>query len=246
MGNNVIIGSARIDENKHSKGGKAGDQTGIEVSTQKWYKHTKGWNVFRPIDPKQAEYIANDCEYACMNTCIGYDQNQRDTLYEVSKKVGFNCSKVETPCETDCSALVRVCCAYAGIYLPNFNTSNERQVLLNSYKFKQMTGTKYEDTSKYLLRGDILCTKTQGHTVIVLSNGEKADVLTDKVIHPYVLVTGDTVYIRSEHNKESEILFIVKKGCRLEYTGQTYKTWYSIRYREKDGWITSKYSTLIQ
>lgn len=245
MSNNVIIGSARIDENKNAKGGKAGDQTGIEVSTQKWYKHSKGWNVFRPIDRLQAEYIANDCEYACINPNIGYDQSQRDTLYNISKKVGFNCSKVDVKCETDCSGLVRVCCAYAGIYLPDFNTSNEKTVLMDSYKFIQMTGTKYEGSSKYLMRGDILVTKTKGHTVIVLSNGEKANVVTDEIFHPYVLVTGETVNIRKEHNKESRILFVVKKGCRLEYTGQTYKTWYSVRYREQDGWITSKYTTLI-
>ena len=46
----VIIGSARIDENGKAKGGKAGDQTGKEVSTQKWYKHTKVWRVFRAKD----------------------------------------------------------------------------------------------------------------------------------------------------------------------------------------------------
>ena len=38
----VKIGSARIDENGRAKGGKAGDQTGREVSTQSWYRHAKG------------------------------------------------------------------------------------------------------------------------------------------------------------------------------------------------------------
>ncbi len=41
----VKLGSARIDENGHATGGKAGDQTGKEVSTQNWYKHNKGWRV---------------------------------------------------------------------------------------------------------------------------------------------------------------------------------------------------------
>ena len=50
----VIIGSARIDENGKAKGGKAGDQNGREVSTQAWYKHEKGWRVFRCIDPAAA------------------------------------------------------------------------------------------------------------------------------------------------------------------------------------------------
>ena len=38
----VRVGSARIDEQGKATGGKAGDQTGGEVSTQAWYKHSKG------------------------------------------------------------------------------------------------------------------------------------------------------------------------------------------------------------
>lgn len=169
----VKIGSARIDENGHAKGGAAGDQTGREVSTQSWYLHSKGWRVFRAKNPAVAEKIAQDMQWACNNSNIGYDQNQRTTLYTVSKPLGFNCSKVTTKCETDCSALVRVCCAYAGVDLPNFRTTNEASVLLKSGAFVEMKG-EYQKSDKYLRRGDILVTKTQGHTVVVLSNGSKA------------------------------------------------------------------------
>ena len=54
----VIIGSARIDERGKASGGKAGDQTGKEVSTQNWYKHSKGWVLLRPKDPEKAAKIA--------------------------------------------------------------------------------------------------------------------------------------------------------------------------------------------
>lgn len=170
----VKIGSARIDENGNAHGGAAGDQTGKELSTQSWYKHAKGWRVFRAKSAAAAEKIAQDMEWACANKHIGYDQYQRTTLYNTSKPLGFNCKEVATNCETDCSALVRVCCAYAGIDLPNFRTTDEPKVLLNSGEFKEMTGAKYTDSSTYLKRGDILCTKVQGHTVVVLSNGSKA------------------------------------------------------------------------
>ena len=43
----VKIGSARIDENGKTHGGKVGDQTGKEVAIQAWYKHYKGWRVLR-------------------------------------------------------------------------------------------------------------------------------------------------------------------------------------------------------
>lgn len=172
----VKLGSARIDENGNATGGKAGDQTGKEVSTQNWYKHSKGWRVFRAKNSGVAEKIAWDMQAACDNPKIGYDQSQRDTLYTVAKLVGFNCAKVSAACETDCSALVRVCCAYAGVMLPNIRTTNEPKALLDSGDFVELTGAKYTDSPDYLRRGDILCTKTQGHTVVVLSSGSKAEV----------------------------------------------------------------------
>ena len=170
----VKLGSARIDENGNAHGGKAGDQTGKEVSTQSWYKHSKGWRVFRAKDPAAAEKIARCMQAACDNPKIGYDQYQRNTLYNAAKPLGFDCAKVATACETDCSALVRVCCAYAGVMLPDIRTTNEPKALLDSGAFVELTGAKYTDQADWLRRGDILCTRTQGHTVVVLTSGGKA------------------------------------------------------------------------
>ena len=171
----VKIGSARIDENGRAHGGKAGDQTGKEVSTQSWYLHNKGWRVFRAKSSAVAEKIARCMQAACDNKHIGYDQYQRNTLYKEAQPFGFDVSKVTKDCETDCSALVRVCCAFAGIMgLPEgFRTTNEPNNLMKTGAFVELTGSKYQSQSLYLGRGDILCTKTQGHTVVVLSNGSK-------------------------------------------------------------------------
>lgn len=170
----VKLAAAHIDENGHARGGKAGDQTGNEVCFRSYYVHSKDWRAFRPKSSTAAEKIAQDAEWACNNSKIGYDQDQRDTLYNISQDVGFNCSKVTKPCETDCSALVRVCCAYAGIMLPNFNTSTEASTLLASGAFTELTGSKYTNQGVYLRRGDILVTRTKGHTEIVVSNGSKS------------------------------------------------------------------------
>lgn len=169
----VMIGSARIDENGSAHGGKAGDQTGKEVSVQSWYRHSKGWRVFRAKDPARAAKIAQAMKAACANDRIGYDQWQRDTLYDLAKNVGFDPAKVTTACETDCSALVRVCCAYAGILAGNFRTYNEPSMLLATGAFAELKGTKYADGSDYLGAGDILCTASSGHTVVVLTDGPK-------------------------------------------------------------------------
>ena len=170
----VKVGSARIDENGKTHGGKAGDQSGKEVSTQAWYRHKKGWRVLRCNDADKAEKIARAMQAACDNANIGYDQYQRDTLYNLAKTVDFDPGRVKTPCETDCSALVRVCLAYAGITVKNFRTPNEASILLRSGEFIELKESRYTDQSGYLRRGDILVTRTQGHTVVVLSNGSKA------------------------------------------------------------------------
>ena len=171
----VKVGSARIDENGKTHGGKAGDQNGKEVSTQAWYRHKKGWRVLRCKSADKAEKIARAMQAACDNANIGYDQYQRDTLYNLAKTVDFDPGRVKTPCETDCSALVRVCLAYAGITVKNFRTPNEASILLRSGEFIELKESRYTDQSGYLRRGDILVTRTQGHTVVVLSNGSKAE-----------------------------------------------------------------------
>lgn len=171
----VKIGSARIDENGKTHGGKAGDQSGREICTQAWYKHKKGWRVLRCTNVDKAEKIARAMQAACDNANIGYDQHQRLSLYNFAKRVDFDPSKIKTPCETDCSALVRVCLAYAGIPTEDFRTSNEASVLLRTGEFVERKEGRYTDQSTYLRRGDILVTRTQGHTVVVLSNGTKAE-----------------------------------------------------------------------
>lgn len=170
----VLIGSARIDERGKISGGKAGDQTGKEVSTQAWYKHSKGWVVIRAKKPEVREKIAKNMEYICANNKIGYDQSNRYGLFNAVKDKGFDASKCTVLTETDCSASVRVCARYAGITVGDFNTSNEKSVLQATGAFDVLTDSKYTNSSDYLLRGDILVTKTKGHTVVVLSNGAKA------------------------------------------------------------------------
>ncbi len=186
----VMIGSARIDENGNTHGGRAGDQNGREVSAQAWYRHRKGWRVLRCTDEAKAEKIARAMQAACDNANIGYDQYQRDTLYNAAKPLGFDPARVDTPCETDCSALVRVCCAYAGIPVDNFRTTNEAGVLLRSGAFTELKESRYTDQSAYLRRGDILVTRTQGHTVVVLSNGSKAEATSAEEASRTILKRG--------------------------------------------------------
>ncbi len=170
----VKIGSARIDEKGTAHGGAAGDQTGKEVSTQSWYAHSKGWVLLRAKSAEAREKIAQCMEAACKNSHVGYDQYQRDTLYNEAMAFGFDVSKVTKNVETDCSALVRVCVNYAGIPVGNFRTTNETAVLMATGAFDKFTDDLHCKKSTNLLRGDILNTRSQGHTVVVLTDGSKA------------------------------------------------------------------------
>ena len=185
----VYIGHASIDERGKASGGTAGDQTGKEVYKRTWY--SKPWHtVFRPKSPEIAEKIAKAMEQACANNNIGYDQYQRTTLYTQAKAKNWDISKVTTKCETDCSALVAVCCNAAGVTVSkDMYTGNETAVLKGTGKFDVFTASKYVISSDYLLRGDILL--GTGHTAIVLSDGAKAK----PAIVYFKKYTGDTTSI---------------------------------------------------
>ncbi len=170
-----MIGQASQDENKQFHAGKAGDQTGKEVFTRSWYG---GYNVvLRCTSSVMREKIAQAMESACKNNNIGYDQWQRNTLWQQVKLVGFDPSLAKTACETDCSALVSVCCAYAGVptrflWIVNnsLTTYTMRKYLGSSGYFEQLTDKKYLTSDKYLLRGDILL-REKHHVYVNLTDG---------------------------------------------------------------------------
>ena len=176
----VLIGSARIDERGKASGGQAGDQTGKEVSTQNWYDHSKRWVVLRPKDGAKAQKIAKGMRSACDNPNIGYDQTNNQSLWNLVKDKGFDPAKADKPCETDCARLVRVCCAYAGIMADDFYTATEATVLMRTGEFIKLTDSKYTDAPDYLGAGDILVTRSKGHTAVVLSNGKYYDGSADE------------------------------------------------------------------
>ena len=102
---------------------------------------------------------------ACGNKNIGYDQSER---YGIIKH-GIN-TKVKTEC--DCSSLVRACIIYSsGKDVGDFNTSNERSVVLKSGLFDDM-GSYH--AGLILHNGDILVTRIKGHTAIVVSGAKKS------------------------------------------------------------------------
>lgn len=175
----MSIGHASIDENRKTKGGKAGDQTGKEVCTTSWY--AKGWDyILRAKDKNIAERMALACEAGCNNNNLGYSQDRRNSLRTQAKLVGMDLSKITTPCDCDCSSFMSVCAECAGVPIPYSGgnaptTSTMKTVFLNTGYFDLYTDEKYLTSDKYLKRGDIIVA-IGSHTVMVLSDGALADI----------------------------------------------------------------------
>lgn len=171
----IYIGSARIDERGKLSGGQAGDQkqtsytndTKGEVSMQPFYLHSKGWLILRPKSISVANKMASAMNTACNNVNLGYDQSNR--LGVITYGVY---TKTKTEC--DCSSLVRACIKEAtGKDVGNFNTENEASVLEKSGLFHKRIAY-VNQTKTPIYNGDVLVTKTKGHTVIVVSGNPRS------------------------------------------------------------------------
>lgn len=173
----IKIGHSSIDENGKAHGGVSGDQTGKEVCIRNWYDG-KWHTLLRCNSPEKAEIMARECEKACANNNIGYDQYQRNTLRKEAQKAKYDLSKVGK-CECDCSSFMSVLAECAGIEVRyrNNNAPTTRTMEDDFESTNQFTSYHddiYFESDKYLKRGDILI--KDGHTVMVLENG----LLTDR------------------------------------------------------------------
>ena len=240
----VRVGSARSNENGGGNGGKAGDQTGREVSTQLWYPHSKGWIVIRAKSPAVREALAKNMEAACQNDNIGYCQGHRSDVVTKLRQSG-SLANITAKSEADCSALVRACCIQAGFDPGNFNTANECATLNRTKQFMDRISVTAGTT---LYNGDILVTKTKGHTVIVVSgNPRKAassntvtsNVRVDAAQHKDSSLAGtytttSDLHIRAGIGKAS--LAIMPSGSKFQNFG-----YYNLD-RSKRKWLYGVYT----
>lgn len=247
----VIIGSARHDEYGDISGGKPGDQLQGntpdyqgECSLQEWYRHDLGWIVFRAKDPEAAKAIAKNMLAICNNPNVGYDQNKNQTLYYAALGHDYDASLVTEPCSTDCARSTRLCILYAGISCPDFYTETEPRVLEQTGAFDRLDHPKYTESDDLLRPGDILVTRSKGHSAVVVYAPE------DKQSpHGYIKTTG-SVYMRKSPRLDGKILSTIPKGASLLYTGCYGIDTRGVMWYEVDtglqitdiGWISSAYA----
>lgn len=196
-----IIGSAKIDENGGIVGGKKGDQKQTsnsdyrgEVSLQDFYMSSKGWDIIRAKDGDIAKKMADLMILACNNINIGYSQSERNDI--LSKGI-----RTTVPTNCDCSSLVRQIIKEAsGKDVGAFNTANELMLLTGTGMFKYVPFTNEKD----LQLGDILVTKTKGHTAIVVQSCISPIYVPMRYVNNHIyMVRVDDLNVREKYALEN-------------------------------------------
>ena len=170
----VTLAHARSNEKGGATGGIPGDQTANKEHTagelrfEDWYLSGDGWTcVLRGTSKELRRRMSEDACAAVRNTEIGYGQDDRYTLYDTSKPLGFDCGKVEKAVDCDCSSLMTVCANFAGVPIPRDTCTANMQARYNATGlFKVYTAKKYTMKPDYLKVGDILV-RAGYHTAIV-------------------------------------------------------------------------------
>lgn len=217
--------------------------------------------MLRLLSDEHAKKVAKAMWDACMNNNIGYCQAHR-SIMAMLKKYG-NMKAIGEKTETDCSDLVRGCIYEAtGIDVGAFSTATEPSVLEKSGLFAK----KVSVTSATVLKpGDILVTKSKGHTVIVVSVDGSAPSGSTSTSKP--AVSGSTAKVESARSKDAAIagkykttgnlylrvgagtgktaITLMPAGSSVQcygyYTTYNGTRWYYVAYGDKTGFCSSAY-----
>lgn len=223
----IYVGSARIDEKGNATNGATGDQKqkstpdySGEVSMQAMYTASKGWYIIRPKSVDHAKKLAAAMTKYCNDANIGYDQNQR---------LGIMSYTGSGKTECDCSSLVRRCVKDATGKDPgNFTTGTEAATLAKTGLFEEKIS--YVSQAKTpVYDGDILVTKTKGHTVIVVSGNARgsAPAAGSKYYPQYTGKSSSIVdalaAVGEKDTSKAHRAKIAKKNLIDDYTGTAYQ-----------------------
>ena len=243
----VTLCHASISENGNAGwDGKsvAGDQTGKEVCTRSWYN--KPWDIMiRYPNADIAKKAAAIAKKLADSNLVGYDQSQRNTLYQQLKKNNFDVdayirSGVKT--ETDCSAFVYACyacCITAMRSDKNAPVTSNMRSKYKSWGFTIYTDSKYITQDKYLMVGDLLV-KESTHTVMAITNGASVDSSSPVISQPSanntslcgkgigIAVATTAMNVRTGNSTNYSILTTIKSGTSVEVLEITSNGWYKI------------------
>lgn len=243
----LIVGSARIDENGRTSGGKKGDDTYKEVSFQEFYYHSKGWTLIRAKDPTVAKRLAQAMIEACENDNVGYSQDSHGCSRNYVKKYG-SFAQITERINEDCSGLIGGCVYQAtGIDVfasGNMYTGNEVEKLKATGLFDIYYTV---DHSTCLCDGDILVTKTTGHTVMVVLGRPRTDSKPAPTTKRLQLTLDCWMRSTPSLTANNKILVIPKNAIidvQSEVDAEN-RTWAKTTYKNKLGYVSERYTKQV-
>lgn len=261
----VTICHASIDERGRANSGKAGDQTKKEVCTRTWY--SKPWDVvLRYKDAKIAKKAAEIAKKLADSNLVGYDQYQRNTLYQALEKNNWDVDKyiksgVKT--ETDCSAFMYAvyCCLIPAMRSDsNAPVTSTMKNFYIKHGFKAYSEQEYLSSDANLKVGDVLV-KASAHTVMAITDGsnvapvkkptsnptakvEPAKKKDSKYVGTYK-VTASSLNLRAGAGTNKTVIVSIPKGktvnCYGYYTSVDGTPWLLVEYGKYTGFCSSKY-----
>ena len=208
-----------------------------------------GWEyVFRAKDRDMAERIARIMEGAVENgSAFGYGQASlasdggkypRTTGFDaILKEPSHDPRKVHTLCNTDCSASAGFSVFFAGVNdwrLRDMWTGNEREILMSTGHFVELTDPLLLELGTGIRRGDILL-KT-GHTAISIDSDDHEDTFP-------VRIDGCSFSrIRKGPGVEYETIAEVAQGTILHASGSANDEDGDKWYRVEGGYTSALYA----
>ena len=224
-----MISNSGHDENKKYKGGVAGDQTGQEWAVIPWYNRPQNV-VLRYPDIKVGLKIAELAKKAANNNYIGYDQNQRTTYWTQLSKVGYDPSKITTPCEADCTAGVAANIKAVGNLMgitklmnvsKDLYSGNMRSALVSA-GFQALTDSKYLTSDAYLLPGDVLLYENH-HAATNLDYGSKVNYT---MANGWVKFDNKWMYYENNTLVTNKWIKVANKWYKVDGLGYMITGWY--------------------
>lgn len=165
-----------IDENNKGRNGKAGDQTKKECCIRSFY--SKPWTMcIRYKDHNLAERASEIGIKLANSDLVGYDKNQRNTLYKQLELNNWDVDKYiksGVVSEADCSSFVYAiwCCLLPELRgRNNAPTTAMAKSYYSKYGFDILTDKKYIKSGDYNYKGDML-NKPSGHIVMCIDDGK--------------------------------------------------------------------------
>ena len=222
----VIICHASVSENGDAGWNgkaKAGDQTGREVCTRSWYNKPFPYTIRYDKDSSLPKKWAKIAKKLADSNLVGYDQSQRNTLYQALKAVDFDVDKYiksGKKTETDCSAFVYACvCCILKDLRSNNNapTTSTMKNFYESHGFKVYSDASHTTTDVNLKTGDILV-KPGSHTVMAITDGQNVKD-TPTVAEPTLRKGSSGTQVKLLQKNLNSLGYKDKNGKKLEVDG---------------------------